>query len=261
MINIAYFKQIFKSNLKFLIAFTLVLCLFTTVMISVFTPETIKSIQETTKETIASHILTGDGTLIGFMANSFYALMAIIFPMVFSIMVANRLIAEKIDKSSMVGFLSTPITRLQIVLTSIIYLVLSLVLMWMIVSMVGIFVANKLQPDALDIDKYLTLNVGVLLYQLSISSICFLSSCIFNTSASSLAFGAGIPLFFFVISLMIKLSDNLDYLKYLTLNTLFDPLQVISEGDYLFNYLLMGVISLVLYSISIVVFNKKDLPI
>ena len=82
MFNAPYFAHLAKSNLKFLAAFTLVLCLFLTVMANVFTPETVTDLQSAARGTIASQILTGNGTLIGFMANSFYALMAIIFPMV-----------------------------------------------------------------------------------------------------------------------------------------------------------------------------------
>lgn len=125
LFSFPYFKYIIKSNIMFLAVFTFVLCVFLIVMSNVFTPETVGNLQSSTQGTIASHILTGNGTLIGFMSNSFYALMAILFPMVYSIMVGNRIIAEKIDKGSMVGFLSTPTTRCQISITSMIYFVAS----------------------------------------------------------------------------------------------------------------------------------------
>lgn len=130
MISIPYFRQTAKSNVKFLGAFTLVLCVFLIVMTNVFTPETVSGLQTAAQGTIAAHILTGNGTLIGFMSNSFYALMAIVFPMVYSIMVGNRMIAEKVDKGTMASFLSTPVTRLQITLSSALYFVLSLAVMW-----------------------------------------------------------------------------------------------------------------------------------
>ncbi|MCI9176656.1 MAG: hypothetical protein HFH49_17370 [Lachnospiraceae bacterium] len=57
------------------------------------------------------------------MSNSFYALMAIMFPMVYSIMAGSRLIAEKIDKGNMAGFLSTPTTRLKITISSAVYFI------------------------------------------------------------------------------------------------------------------------------------------
>lgn len=114
MINFSYLKQTARSNLKFLLAFTAVLCVFMTIMTNVFTPAVMEETQSGIEGTVLANILTGNGTLIGFMSNSFYALMAILFPMVYSIMVGNRLIAEKIDKGYMAGFLSTPVTRAQI---------------------------------------------------------------------------------------------------------------------------------------------------
>lgn len=230
-------------------------------MTNVFTPETVNNLQSTTSGTIASHILTGNGTLVGFMSNSFYALMAIIFPMVYSIMVGNRMIAEKIDKGSMAGFLSTPVTRLQITISSAVYFVLSLVIMWGVASIVGIISVNAFQPDALDIDTFLMMNLGAFLYHLVISSICFCSSCIFNTSKNSLIFGAGIPLYFFVISLFIKLSDDLDFLRYVTLNTLFDTQKILDGSGYMEEFIIMSLISIALYTIGVIWFQKKDLPL
>lgn len=261
MFNLPYFKKIVKSNFKFLTAFTLVLCIFLIVMTNVFTPQTMNNLQSSTQGTIASHILTGNGTLIGFMANSFYAIMAIIFPMVYSIMVGNRMLAEKVDKGSMVGFLSTPTTRLQVTISSAIYFISSLIIMWGVASIVGIISANTFQPDALDIDTFLIMNLGVFLYHLVISSICFCSSCIFNTSKSSLTFGAGIPLTFFVINLFIKLSEDLDFLKYFTLNTLFDTKKILEGSGYTESFIIMIIISVILYSVGIIWFNKKDLPL
>ena len=250
MFSFPYFRQIVKSNIKFLAAFTFVLCLFLIVMTNVFTPETVSGLQSATKGTLAAHILTGNGTLIGFMANSFYALMAIIFPMVYSIMVGNRMIAEKIDKGSMAGFLSTPTTRLQLTLTSAVYFILSLVVMWGVASVVGIAAANISQPDALDTDTFLLMNLGAFLYHLAISS-----------SKNSLTFGAGIPLLFFVVSLFIKLSEDLDFLKYFTLNTLFDTTAILEGNGYGASFAAMAGLSAVLYVTGMVWFQKKDLPL
>lgn len=261
MFSVSYFKQLVKSNYKFLLAFTFVLCIFLIVMCNVFTPEAVNELSNTTKGTIVSNILTGNGTLIGFMSNSFYALMAILFPMVYSIFVGNRMIAEKVDKGSMASFLSTPVSRSQITITSALYLILSLIFMWVVASIVGIISANAFQPDALDIDTFLMLNIGAFLYHFAISSICFCSSSIFNTSKNSLLIGAGLPLMFFVVSLFIKMSEDLDFLKYFTLNTLFDTSKVLSGSGYTVEFLTMGIIGLILYIVGIVWFQKKDIPL
>lgn len=122
IISIPYFKHIVRSNLKFLCACTFVLCLFLIVMTNVFTPTITIDTQSALHGTILQHIFTGNGTLIGFMANSFYALMAVLFPMVYAIIVGNKLIAEQIDKGYMAGFLATLTTRLQIVFTNMLFI-------------------------------------------------------------------------------------------------------------------------------------------
>lgn len=261
MFNFPYFKYTVKSNFKFLIAFTAVLCLFLIVMCNVFTPDTVNTLQQATRGTFAAHILSGNGTLIGFMANSFYALMAIVFPMVYSIMVGNRMIAEKIDKGSMAGFLTTPITRTQITMTSALYFILSLIVMWSVASVVGIMAAQMFQPDALDFETFLLLNIGAFLYHFVISGICFSASCIFQTSKASLTIGAGLPLTFFVISLFLKLSNDLEFLKYLTLNSLYDTQKVIEGSGYIEGYMGMLIIAIILYFIGILWFRRKDLPL
>lgn len=261
MISLPYLRQVTRSNFKFLVAFTLVLCVFLTVLINVFTPETVSTLQVTAKGTLAGNLLNGNKSLVGFMANSFYALMAIVFPMVYSIMVGNRMIAEKVDKGTMAGFLATPTTRTQITVSSALYLICSLVVMWGVTTFVGIIAANAFQPDALDVETFLQLNLGVFLYQLVISSICFCASCIFNTSKNSLIFGAGIPLYFFVVSLFIKLSEDLDFLKYFTLDTLFDTQKIIEGSGYTGEFVAMLILALVLYTVGIIFFDKKDLPL
>lgn len=261
MINIPFLIQVIRSNYKFLLAFTLVLCAFLTVMINVFTPQTVEELQAAAHGTIASNILTGNGMLISFMSNSFYALMAIIFPMVYSIMVGNRMIAEKVDRGSMTGLLSTPVTRLSIAISSALYLILSLAVIWGVSSAVGIIAAGAFQPDALDVDIFLKLNMGAILYHLVISGVCFCSSCIFNTSKNSLLFGAGIPLISFVISLLVKLSEELDFLKYFTLNTLFDTQKIVENSGYAVGFTVMAVMTIALYAAGVIWFNRKDLPI
>ena len=102
MINIPYFKKLVKSNLPLLLMFTTVLCLFMGVMCYVFTPQTLDAMGNASPELMQN--MVAQGTLIGFMGNSFYAMMAIIFPMVYSIVVGNSLVAKKIDDGSMAGF-------------------------------------------------------------------------------------------------------------------------------------------------------------
>ncbi|AMD17730.1 hypothetical protein TL18_06665 [Methanobrevibacter sp. YE315] len=260
MISIPYLKQTIKSNLLLFLGFTAILCAFLTVICNIFTPTSMSGIETAVNGTFASNIITGN-TFVEFLSNSFYAIMAILFPMLYSIIVGNNLIASKVDDGSMANYLSTPVSRGKIVVSSALYLALSLALMWVIASIVGITVAEIVQPDSLDIDTFLMLNVGAFLYHFAISSICFAASCIFDSSKTSLVIGGGIPLCFFIINLLVKLSEDLEVLKYATLTTLFNTSNIIGGSDYIGDFILLAVIGIVLYVIGIEVFKRKSLPL
>lgn len=260
MINLPYFKQTVKSNLIFFVIFTLILCAFITVISNVFTPTSMEGIETAVNGTFASNIISG-ATFVEFLSNSFYAIMAILFPMLYSIIVGNNLIAAKVDDGSMANYLSTPVSRREIVISSALYLILSLLLMWIIISLVGITVADIVQPDSLDVDAFIMLNVGVFLFHFAISSICFAASCIFNSSRHSLIIGGGIPLFFFIVNLLVKVSEDLEALKYVTLTTLFNTSNIIAGSDYMTDFIILAVMGVVLYVIGIEVFARKSLPL
>ena len=259
MFNGVYFRQVIKSNIKLLIIFTAALSVFMAMMIYVFTPETVESLRNLKGSTMGK--MTGKITLVNFIANSFYAGNAIIFPMAYSIAVGNRLIAEKVDKGGMAGLLATPMTRNQVSGTGGLYFIISLTFMFSVIASVGIISSRIFQPDALEIKKFIMLNVGMLLYHLLISGICFFASCVFNTSRHSLMIGAGLPLFFFITHILALLSENLSYLKYVTANTLFDSEAILDGKGYGIKFAAMGISALVLYVVGIMRFKRKDLPL
>ena len=57
------------------------------------------------------------------------------------------------------------------------------------------------------------------------------------------------------------MSEDLSFMKYFTLNTLFDTSAILNEETFIPQFLAMGIIAVVLYFIGIKVFKKKDLPL
>ena len=60
---------------------------------------------------------------------------------------------------------------------------------------------------------------------------------------------------------MAQLSEDLEFLKYATMNTLFDPDAIIAGDGYVASFVVLAVIGLVLYGAGIKVFREKDLPL
>lgn len=123
--------------------------------------------------------------------------------------------------------------------------------------------AAKSVDEALDFDTevYFWLSIGLLLLILAMSSISFFASTLFNRTGLALAIGGGIPFAFFLITMILQLMDNVDGLKYITLTSLFDTDAILSSGEFGWGLVALGVIALVLYTASNIIFIKKDLPL
>ena len=87
-------------------------------------------------------------------------------------------------------------------------------------------------------------------------------SCIFNEYRLAALFGSGIPIIFIMIQMLSNMQGSMEWLKYITLLTLFDPVSLIagnSEG-----YIMLGILSIVAfvcYILGLVVFNKKSMSL
>lgn len=253
-------KQTIRSNFKLFAIITGVLCFLIIIIMSIFVPSTIEKIKDASVGAPINPL--GDiSSLIAFIANQFYGMMAIIFPMIYSIVIGNKLIAGQLDNGSMAYNLSTPTTRTQITSTGALYLVGSLVVMFALIGAVGVSAAAIVQPNVLDNSAFLMLTLGCFLFQFAISGITFFSSCIFSNSKKSLTIGAGLPVAFFALNLLSGMSDKLSFLKYLSLNTLFDSNAIIDGKGYAAKLIMLVVIGIVLYVAGIKVFKEKDLSL
>jgi ABC-2 type transport system permease protein len=260
MFSKPFLKQTIKSNFKLFAIFTGVLCLLIIIIMSVFVPKTIDAIKNASAG-VPINPLGDISTLIAFIANQFYGMMAIIFPMIYLIIIGNKLIAGQVDKGNMAYNLSTPTTRTQITFTSAFYLASSLAVMFGVIAVLGISVAAIVQPNVLDYGAFLRLTLGCFLLQLALSGIAFLASCIFSNSSKSMAYGAGIPLAFFAFKLVSGMSDKLEFLKYFSLNTLFDSKAIMNGESYAAKLIILAAVGVILYVAGIKVFKEKDLPL
>ena len=62
--------------------------------------------------------------------------------------------------------------------------------------------AAAMFPGELDVPAYLVVNAGLLCLHLALGGFCFFASCLFNESRLSVALGAGVPVLFFLLSLI-----------------------------------------------------------
>ena len=241
MISKPLLKQITKSNLKLFLIFTGVQCLLIALLMIVYTPSL--------------------GTLTDFAGMHFFVMLAPVFTMIDLIIIGTRMIAGQVDKGSMGYILSNPVTRTQITFTNALFLIVSLVLMYALIAVIGIGAGAITHPGELDNGAIIGLSSGAVALQFAISGIVYCSSCIFNRSNRSLIFGAGLPIIFYAANLLAGISKDLSFFKYISLLTLFDAESIISGQGYALNFIVLAGMALILYIVGIKVFKEKDLPL
>ena len=103
----------------------------------------------------------------------FYKIAGLLLPIVYTITTANNLIARQIDSGSMAYVLSTPTKRRKVTITQMVFLIGSLILMFLIIGAVGIITTAMLVQKTISFGEMLKLNIGALVTMIAISGICF----------------------------------------------------------------------------------------
>ncbi len=263
----ALFKNTFKRNIFILMIIFAIMVMYLSIIISMYDPdntEAMNQMLEALPQEVAAAMgfstLATDFT--SFIAHYYYGFIILMFPMIYCIIMANRLVAKHVDQGSMSFFLSTPNTRKKIVLTQGIFFLLSITILHTIIALLGVLISQAMFPGELDIGSYIAINMGAMFLMYSISSISFFFSCLFNESSKSTMFGTGIPVLFFVLNMLSNVSPDINWLKNFTIFSLFDVAKILQgEISLAFIVLFYIVITFVLYFAGITIFNKKDLAI
>lgn len=266
MISIPLLKREIKSNYKLFIIFAAVLTMYISVIIPMFDPEIGEALAEFEKamtEMMAAFGMSNPGTtLIEFINTYLFGFLFIVFPMIFEIIIANKLIAKYVDSGSMAYLLATPNKRSKIAITQGIFMLLSVATLIVFITLVGIISSEVYFPGDLDINKYILMNVGLYCLHIAISGLVFFASCISNDTKLSYSISAGIPIGFFIIQLLANMGGKLENFKYFTIFSLFNTDKLINgETSGIWMFIILLLIGVSLYIIGILRFDKRDLPL
>lgn len=264
--NKTLFLKEFKSNYKIILIFIGVLTMYSSLIIAMFDPtlgESLKLMEESLGDVFKAFGMGNAGTtLIEFIGNYLYGFIVIVFPMVFIIVMANRLITRYADKGSLAYLLATPNKRVKIALTQAIFFVFSLLVLVGYVTILGIIVSNMMFPNSLDVTRFLILNIGLYGLLLLLSSICFFFACLFQEARYSMGMGAGVLIASVLIQMISQVGEKLEFLKFITPLTLFDVSGIVasSSESYIKIMILYGT-AIGLYGMGIKIFKHRDFSI
>ncbi|MCD7785302.1 MAG: ABC transporter permease [Oscillospiraceae bacterium] len=212
------------------------------------------------------------------MLNQMYFTIMCLLPIIlFIIFAGNELFVDQVDKGSMAYVLSTPTKRSAVVITQLIYMIITPLIM-VGCGLIVRLVATQAIAGEVDALKYAALYGGIYLLAEAMASICYMASCVFNLSKNAMALGGGLNVWFFLCSLfgmfgsetMVSMgigTEMLGTFNNLTIVGLFDveALGTVGSGavDYAFvpKLIALVVIAVVCYAVGAVRFQKKDLPL
>jgi ABC-2 type transport system permease protein len=143
MFSKTIFKQTLNQNWKLWAIFTALSAVMSAVVIAVYDPKLIQTMMDMVKDMPGMAEMMGDRmesatSLLGMLGESFYGMQGVILPLIFVIMTANSLVASKVDRGSMAYTLSTPIKRTKVVATQALYMVTSVLAMFLVITIVGL---------------------------------------------------------------------------------------------------------------------------
>lgn len=264
MINAALFKKEVKSSWKLFSVIALLLAMYIVIIITMYD----SSIQETLDRFVvlmpklmeSVGMKAGGEGLLAYLSSYLYGFILILFPLVFSTLTANRLIARYADNGSLAQLLAAPVTRGAVARTQIAVQVSGIVLIILYITLLEIGTAAWSFPGALDRAGLFRLNGGLLALHLFIGAFSFFFSCLFSDQKQSLAFGLGIPTIMYVM----KMLDNVGvgWTKYLTVLSLYRP-EGLLGGDKTATWFsgILAAGAIVLYMLAYAVFQRKDFSV
>lgn len=266
MINMALYKREMKGSIKLLIIFGAIMTMYVSIIINMYDPQMMKTLDSFVK--VMPELMSAVGmkanaaNLLGFMVSYLYGFILLIFPMLFCILRGNALIAKYVDRGSMVSLAAAPVKRRTIAFTQMMVLVSGTLLLICYITILEFICAESGFPGELDITALFKLNGGLLCLHLFIGSICFLSSCTFSDTKYSVAFGAGIPAFMYVLQMLANVGGKAENAKHFTFFTLFNSNGIIAgENNSIIGIFVLFAGSIILYTLGIILFEKKDLHI
>ena len=203
----------------------------------------------------------------------FYKLAGLLLPIIYMIMASNNLISGQVDSGSMAYVLSTSIKRKTVAFTQAVYLVGSLLAMFLLTTATGCVCLAIVGTDiGLTYGKLLLLNLGAFLVLFALSGLNFFTSCYFDRSKRSMAIGGGLSIFALVAAMLglfgspvipkVVRLDSLNYFNYTTIITMFDVVSIMDGTTvFIWKFAILAVLGLAGLIAGSLKFTKKDLPL
>jgi ABC-2 type transport system permease protein len=257
----------FKVNLKSFIIWTMILVIMFLFVFLVYpyiiTDETIKNLDEMMK-VFPQEILkamnmdiTSISTAYGWLKSEGFMFVLLVIGFYSSMLGGTILLKEESEKT--IEYLeSLPIKRKTIVTNKVIVGITYIILITIILGLFN-FVALSLSGP-FDQKQYILLSLTPIIIGLPLFAINLFISTFLHKTKKTIGISLGIVFLSYLLSLLSELSDNVSILKYLSIYTLADTRNIITNTSINPIYILISLgITIIFIGLSYVRYNKKEL--
>jgi ABC-2 type transport system permease protein len=268
--NFSLYKQMMKVNLKGMMNYASGTGFYMLLMVWVYPSiaETAKPLNNLLKAmpqgmTKAFNMQNGFGSFETYISGEFYGLLFTVICAIFCVMIPVKLMAKLVDQGSMAYLLATPTTRSKVAFTQAMVFLTGLILITAITTVVGFIGYNIfIEDEKLNTARFIQLNIGAFALFFAIGGLSFLVSSLTNDEKKALGLCGMITFGFFSLDILSKISDKIEWLKNITLFTLYNPGEIVSgKGDLMLNVSILLAIGIAALAISVIAFRKRDLPL
>lgn len=250
MPNITLLKHSFRMHRHHFMIITILLCLCMVLLSFLWTPS-MQDVRSHISHNVWKPFLLQQTTYLQAIQNIYYLYIASSLPLLYTLLLNHRSMVTLIDRGHRAWYCSAPLSRTNIAMTTVFFQLLSHLLMWIIVFIVGYVAITFFQLGVFDVEWFLRINITYFCYHIVVSSLCFLISCICHSSRYAVCLTTGIS----ILSLVLFINGLLHTYEWLDVFTMLHGV----DGPMM--WICMIVVAMLFYGLGIVVFHKKDLSI
>ncbi|WP_016886404.1 ABC transporter permease subunit [Bacillus licheniformis] len=269
--NLSLYKQMLRTNMKGIMSYGVGSAFYILLILGIYpsiagNAEDIEKMIKSMPEGFlnAFGFENGLGNLEDFISGEYYGLIFIVTLSIFSVMLSTKLLAKRVDQGSMAYILSAPTTRGKVAFTQAAVLTTGLLIIMAVTTAAGLAGYHLMLGGDYDfnVSRFLVLNLLGFLLFFAVGGISFLFSAISNDEKRALGLSGGITFLFFSFDLLGKLSEKTEWLRSLSVFSLFRPGDIVNGStDIAQVSLVLAAVGFAAFALSILIFKKRDLPL
>ena len=260
-----------KANRKGILIYTILMALFYMWFVSIFDPvffadfeSLLDSYPEAIRQMIGEFFSL---TTIGGLMNIYLFSMSLFFFGIYFVLKASQDIPREISNKTIDLMLSKPLKRWEFSLGKYLYHIIGAVIVLVGVMggvILGIFIMPNIVPHEVPWAEFLTAFLVMILLNLAIVTTGFFFSTFMDTK-KSLALSFGVIIFFYAVGVFWQsFGENMEGIKYISIFYYSEMSDLLVNGNWAnvpIKILVLVGYSIVLTAISVILFNRRDIPV